>query len=116
MKTFNKIFAMAAVAATSLFSAQPANAATTSAARAAGRRPTAKMSLKFADYYCSEWETIDNWIMNNPNRDKIVTLGIALHEGAQRKTLARDTKQQMIDDLVALGCDTPDIFWLLYHE
>ena len=107
MKTFNKIFAMAAVAATSLFSAQPASAA---------QSANTKLNLKFADYYCSEWETMDNWIINNPNRDKIVTLGIALHEGTKHQTLSGDTKQQMIDDLVALGCDTPDIFWLLYHE
>lgn len=116
MKKLNKIFATAAIAATSMFSAQPACAQDTIDNSALTAEVNAMFDLKFANFYGDEWVVIDDAIKDNPDKNKIVLLGVALHEGMRHGSLTDSIIQQTVDDLVSYGCDATMLYWIMYQD
>ena len=102
MKTLNKLFAIAAIAAASMFSAQPASAAvlddgTTTEA-------TQEEDVTFVMYFGSSWAYYDTLIADNPNRNEIVKLCVQMNAARKAGTLTEELSSEIVAQLNALDC------------
>lgn len=116
MKTINKFFAIAAIAAASMFSVQTASAAVQTVNATAGTQTETLLNLKFADYYGSGWEDVDKVISDNPNRDQIVMCGVVLRDGLKKGTLSDEEVFNLMNKMSEYGCSGEFIIWISCHE
>ena len=105
MKTLNKLFAIAAIAAASLFSAQTASAAVLDDGTTT-TEATQEADVTFVMYFGSSWAYYDTLIADNPNRNEIVKLGVELHNLVQADAITEDEKVERMEQLYMLGCGT----------
>ena len=103
MKTFNKIFAIAAIAAASLFSAQNASAAVISE-NGTETEYAYGFDVTFEMLKGSDWAAFDQMIEENPNRQQIVVLGVQLNDAKHAGTLTSEEEQEYLEALLALDC------------
>jgi dihydrofolate reductase len=105
MKKFNKIFAIAAIAAASMFSVQTASAAV----QTNDTGIETLLNLKFVDFLGSDWAPLDERIKDNPDKDKLVMLGVAMYQSKIKGTLTDEYYSYLVDEMSK--CD--DYFYVL---
>ena len=101
MKAINKFFAIAAIAATSMFSAQTASAAVltdddTSVEYICG--------TTFEELWGSDWAQFDAMIADNPNRQQIFEEAVELRVGFSLNAFTHDETVKRMESLEALTC------------
>ena len=109
MKNLHKIFAVAAIAAASMFTTQNACAAVLDDGdnkTEATITETAEADLTFVMYLGSDFAPYDEMIADNPNRNEIVKLGVELHNLVQADAITEDEKVERMEQLYMLGCGT----------
>lgn len=118
MKTFSKIFAIAAIAAASLLSAQNANAAVLtydddiSLATETDMPPICYST--FAEMWGSQWAQYDAMIADNPNQPQIFMQGIEFRYGMKANSFTQAESVSRMQSLQALNCPTEVIMALLF--
>ncbi len=118
MKKFNKIIAIAAVAALSALPFQNASAMTDSEMDSADETSVLMASqgseeVSFATYIGADWYGVDNLIADNPKRVAIVMFGSDMYHKRKDGTLTDTLKQFYVSMLDALGCPELVTFLLL---
>ena len=101
MKKLHKIFAIAAIAAASMFSAQPASAAVTSVDATTS---ASSLDLTFGYYWGDAWMLADIMIENNPHKNEIVVVGMAYHIALQKGTITESDKEYYVNQLLEYDC------------
>ena len=103
MKTLNKLFAIAAIAAASLFSAQTASAAVLDDGTTT-TEATQEADVTFVMYFGSSWAYYDTLIADNPNRNEIVKLCVQMNAAKKAGTLTEELSAEIVAQLNALDC------------
>ena len=115
MKTFNKIFAIAAIAAASMFSVQTASAGiikgTNTSVTYKGDFQT---SFTFEMLLGGEWTQYDALLTDNPNSGAIVLTCVDAYCKYTTGTLTTAEYTQTIAKLNSLGCPTELIAFVSY--
>ena len=113
MKKYNKIFAIAAIAAASLFSAQNANAAVlvdVDDEPATEAVEDTQANCSFEMTLGEEWTEFDDMIKDNPNRVEIVKLGNEIINLKKKSKMTDEKETEMIQTLYDMGCAHEFIF------
>ena len=115
MKAINKFFAIAAIAATSMFSAQNASAAvlTDDDDTSLEYIMPSTCGTTFEQLWGSDWAQFDAMIADNPNRQQIFKEAVELRVGFPLNAFTHDETVKRMESLEALTCPMELIIALL---
>ena len=104
MKTLNKLFAIAAIAAASMFSAQNASAAVLDDGTTTETEMPTKCGITFEKVWGSDWAEYDAMLVGNANSCKIVEICVEMCNKHTAGTLTNDEFGDMLNELYNLNC------------
>ena len=100
MKAINKFFAIAAIAAATMFSVQTASAGVISKLGSTSEYSGAT----FVGYLGSDWSSLDEMLEGNANRDAIVLLGVEMYNKYKAGVITGSGCDEYWTKLDELGC------------